>query len=227
MPIELKPNEVRVLGVLIEKSMTTPESYPMTINAITQAANQKTNRDPVLSLSEGEVSAALHGLQQWQLVTQAEPDRGSRVNRFQHQVEKRFGWNAAQRAIMAELLLRGPQTLGEIRMRASRMTRLEAIDYASELIDELRQSDPPMVVELPRDPGKAAVRYAQLLGGPVKAAPDVAAAAAAPVSRETGAGNAPDLERRVACLEADVRWLKERLGAGGPGAAPADPVPAD
>src|ERR1043166_2977889 len=107
MAVQLKEHELRVLGVLIEKSLALPQYYPMSINAIMVACNQKNNRDPVMTLTEGEVSTALHGLTQWQLVTQAPPDAGARVNRFRHEVEKRFGWNAPMRAIMAELMVRG------------------------------------------------------------------------------------------------------------------------
>ena len=169
MAVELKPAELRVLGVLIEKSMTNPDTYPVTLNALTLGCNQKSNRDPVMNLSEGEVGSAVHELQQWQLVSFADTPRGSRANRFRHEVEKRFGWNAAQRAIMAELMIRGPQTLGELRTRASRMTPLGDLSFLTEVLGELQNSEPPMVVELPRQPGKSTTRWAQLLGGPVDA----------------------------------------------------------
>lgn len=209
MAIVLKPNELRVLGVLIEKSMTTPEYYPLTLNAITLACNQKNNRDPVTSLTEGEVGAALHGLTQWQLASQADPDRGSRVNRFRHEVEKRFGWDSPQRAIMAELMLRGPQTPGELKTRASRMTPLTAMDHLQEVLDGLRRWDPPMVTELPRQPGQATTRFAQLLGGEVLSiAPVIAAAAPASFPKES-----PSLEARVARLEEQVAEISDRLQA--------------
>lgn len=207
MAIVLKQHELRVLGVLIEKSMCTPEYYPMTLNAITLACNQKNNRDPVTSLTEGEVGSALHGLTQWQLASQAEPDRGSRVNRFRHEVEKRFGWDSPQRAIMAELMLRGPQTLGELKSRASRMTPLHASDHLQEIVNGFTHSDPPMVVELPRQPGQSTARFAQLLGGEV-----TAAAAPAPAIRPGGTGDrSPTLESRVARLEARIAEIEARL----------------
>ena len=210
MAIILKPNELRVLGVLIEKSMCTPEYYPLTLNAITMACNQKNNRDPVTSLSEGEVGAALHGLTQWQLASQADPDRGSRVNRFRHDVEKRFGWDSPQRAIMAELMLRGPQTLGELKGRASRMTPL-AMDHLQEILDGLRRGDPPMLTELPRQPGQSTTRFAQLLGGEV-AIVEPASTAAAPVP-PTSRESSPSLEARVARLEERIAQLDARLRA--------------
>jgi uncharacterized protein len=210
MAIVLKPIELRVLGVLIEKSMCTPEYYPLTLNAITLACNQKNNREPVTSLTEGEVGAALHGLTQWQLASQADPDRGSRVNRFRHEVEKRFGWDSPQRAVMAELMLRGPQTLGELKTRASRMTPLTAMDHLQGVIDELRRRDPPMVTELPRQPGQSTTRFAQLLGGEVTAiAP--AAPVAPPVAPAPPRDTSPSLEGRVARLEEQIAELKDRL----------------
>ncbi|GMU34333.1 MAG: DUF480 domain-containing protein [Planctomycetia bacterium] len=167
MAIELKPLEIRVLGVLIEKSMTNADTYPLTLNSLTLGCNQKTNRDPVLSLSEGEVAAAVHELQQWQLVSFADTPRGSRANRFRHEVEQRFGWNAVQRAVMAELMIRGPQTLGELRTHVSRMIPPGDIAYLTELLGEFEKAEPPMVRELPRQPGQSTTRWAQLLGGPV------------------------------------------------------------
>jgi uncharacterized protein YceH (UPF0502 family) len=209
MAIVLQPHELRVLGVLIEKSMTTPEYYPLTLNAITVASNQKNNRDPITSLTEGEVGSALHGLTQWQLVSQAEPDRGSRVNRFRHDVEKRFGWDSPQRAIMAELMLRGPQTLGELKSRASRMTPLQALDHLQNVVEGLRQGETPMIVELPRQPGQSTTRFAHRLGGEVAPSPTPVATTAPANTREASTS----LETRVAHLEAKVAELDNRLQA--------------
>jgi hypothetical protein len=169
MTMILNSTQLRVLGVLLEKSLAWPEYYPMTLNSIAAGCNQKSNRDPVMQLGEGEVAAAVHQLQQWQLVSQAPPERGGRANRFQHEVEQRLGWNAAQRALMTELILRGPQTLGELRGHASRMTHLESTEYAFELLKELMKMNPPMVVELPRRPGQTTTRFAHLLGGEIPA----------------------------------------------------------
>lgn len=218
MSISLSAAEVRVLGVLLEKSLAQPQYYPMTLNAITNACNQKSNRDPVLAMTEGEVGAALHLLQHKRLAQQAPPDRGSRSNRFGHSLETRYDWNAAQRAIMAELMLRGPQTVGELRGRASRMTHLESVDYARDLLDELRRTDPPLVVELPREPGRSATRFAHLLSG----APVVPAAAAAlsstpaattakaPAAQPSQAADTatPDVQMRLNALECEVIALR-------------------
>lgn len=205
MAIVLKPNELRVLGVLIEKSMTGPQYYPMTLNAITLACNQKTNRHPVMSLSDGEVGTALHELQRWQLVSQAPPEPGTRANKFLHEVEKRFGWTSPQRAIMAELMVRGPQTLAELRTNASRMTRLDATDYIREVIGELARMDPPMAMELPRQPGQRETRFAQLLGGPVS---ESVVASAPPQMHPPVAPEQPSLTTRVQALEAEMAALR-------------------
>src|SRR5262249_6381070 len=134
MNLKLDPIQRRVLGVLIEKSMTQPEYYPMTLASLTAGCNQRSNRDPVMSVSEGEVGRAVWELQQRSLVTQAEPQRGSRANRFRHEVESKLGWSTRDRAVMAELLLRGPQTAGELRGRASRMSPFESVTYVGELL---------------------------------------------------------------------------------------------
>lgn len=213
MAIELKPHELRVLGVLIEKSMTNPDTYPMTLNALTLGCNQKNNRDPVLNLTEGEVGLAVHELQQWQLINFADTPRGSRANRFRHEVEKRFGWNAAKRAIMAELMIRGPQTLGELRTRATRMTPLGDMNFLSEVLTELQNSDPPMVIELPRQPGHSTTRWAQLLGGPVDASavPAATSAHAAEAMAPADAHAHAVLGDRIDALSAEVASLKSEI----------------
>jgi hypothetical protein len=214
MAMTLKPVELRILGVLIEKSLSQPAYYPMTLNALTAACNQKTNRDPVMQLDDGEIATALHSLQQWQLAGQADPDRNSRANRFRHDVEQRWGWNAAQRALMAELMLRGPQTLGELRSRASRMTHLQSVDYARELLGELMRADPPMVAELPRQPGKGATRWAHLLGERVPEQAQQAAPVATPSAQPSApAAATPTLEARLNALEQEVIALRWDLNA--------------
>ncbi len=163
--MDLTFHETRVLGVLIEKSLAQPAYYPMTVNAITNACNQKTNRDPVTDLSESEVSAALSSLRRRDLAQQAEPEPNSRSVKFRHKVDTAYGWNAAQRALMAELFLRGPLTLAELRAKASRMTHLESNDYARELLSELERHEPPLVEELEREPGRSARRFQHLMSG--------------------------------------------------------------
>lgn len=220
MAITLNAIELRVLGVLIEKSLAQPAYYPMTLNALTAACNQKSNREPIMQLTDAEAAAGLHSLQQWQLADQADPERGSRTNRFRHAIESRFGWNAAERAIMAELMLRGPQTLGELRTRASRMTHLQSTDYAAELLGELARNDPPLVVELPRQPGRNTTRWAQLLGEEPPAesqpitTPQPPATATAPAAQQPAdAQIAPTIETRLGSLEQEVIALRLDLDA--------------
>lgn len=208
--MQLTFDETRVLGVLIEKSLAQPAYYPMTVNAITNACNQKTNRDPITDLSESQVSRALSMLRTKGLTSQADPERNSRSVKFEHNIDSAFGWNAAQRALMAELLVRGPQTLAELKARASRMTHLESNDYARELLGELERADPPLVVEMEREPGRSARRFKHLLGD---IAPEGQAAppqASSPVVEDT-AGS--DIAERLSKLEAEVAELRKEIAA--------------
>ncbi len=211
MSFDLKPTAIRVLGVLLEKSLSQPAYYPMTLSAVTAACNQKTNREPVTAYGESEVGDALTALRRQQLASQSEPERNSRAIRFKHEIEGRFDWNAAQRAIMAELMLRGPQTVGELRGRASRMTHLASTDYARELLAELERAAPPLVMELPREPGRSARRFVHLLGGEVSSTPDAVAASTEVVSASGAVANTSEPADRILRLEEEVANLKASL----------------
>lgn len=211
MSFDLKPAAIRVLGALLEKSLSQPAYYPMTLSAVTAACNQKTNREPVTAYGESEVGDALTALRRQQLASQSEPERNSRAIRFKHEIEGRFDWNAAQRAIMAELMLRGPQTVGELRGRASRMTHLASTDYARELLAELERADPPLVMELPREPGRSARRFVHLLGGEVSSTPDAVAASTEVVSASGAVANTSEPADRILRLEEEVANLKASL----------------
>lgn len=163
MAVVLNIGQQRVLGVLIEKSLAHPDYYPLTLNAITAGCNQKQNREPVMSLSEGEIGRVIHELQEMDLVSQASASAGARANRFAHEVRVRFGWDRPHQAIMAELLVRGPQTGGELRSRAGRMAPLESLESVSQVLNDLATRETPFVVELEREPGKSATRFAHLL----------------------------------------------------------------
>lgn len=222
MSYDLKPEEIRVLGVLIEKSLALPEYYPMTLNAIVSACNQKNNRDPVVDYNESQVSAAVSSLRRRQLVDQAPPERNSRAIKFQHLADKHFGWNAVLRAIMCELMIRGPQTVGELRTHAGRMTHLESIEYTRELLAELEKASPPLVVEMEREPGKRERRFSQLLGGaPVYTAAqfgpaEVDAPGAQPSVGRPAAAFVDPMEARVSELEKQVAELRDRVNALSP-----------
>lgn len=223
----LTPLQRRVLGVLIEKAFTSPDAYPLTINSITAGANQKTTRDPLMSVSDGDVSKAVWELQQYQLAAQAEPDRGARSNRFKHLCEERLGWNPRERAIMAELLLRGPQTTGELRGHASRMVPIESVQYVEELLAELAAKDPPLVRQLPRAAGQSTVRFAHTYYEADEALPTYSVpyvqpgAPAAAVAMHDGphvppAGAATadrirELESRVSALESALDELRREV----------------
>ncbi len=155
--------ERRILGVLLEKALAQPQYYPMTLNAIVAGCNQKSNRDPMMDLDEDTVWATLEALRSRGIVSRLLPGSSGRVERFKHETKERFGWEKPQRAVLAELLLRGPQTVGELRGRCTRMYPFENTDVVSAVLEMLSECDPPMVAALPRAPGRSAVRYGHKL----------------------------------------------------------------
>ncbi|MCG3138876.1 MAG: hypothetical protein HJJLKODD_02746 [Phycisphaerae bacterium] len=160
--------EQRVLGVLMEKALAQPDYYPMTVNAVTVACNQKNNRDPVMDLDEVAVLDTLNQLQSRGLVSLIMPSPGARVNRYRHELDSKFGWQPRERAIMTELLLRGPQTIGELRNRSSRFLPFENPEAITTVLEVLEKSNPPWVRALPRVPGQSAIRYTHLLFDPAE-----------------------------------------------------------
>src|SRR3954463_1969345 len=160
--LELSPDEARVLGVLIEKSTTTPEQYPLSMNAVVNGANQKNNRDPVTSMTEDQAFDAIEGLRQKGLVIRVDVP-GNRVSKYRHNATETLHVRTGEAAILAELLLRGPQTLGELRGRASRMAPMDSLERVRDMIRALRERPEPYVKELPPAPGSRAERFVQLL----------------------------------------------------------------
>jgi uncharacterized protein YceH (UPF0502 family) len=203
MELSLTETEVRVLGSLIEKDITTPEYYPLSLNALVNACNQKSNRDPVMQLHEDAVRDALEALQDRRL---AGPAGGadSRVPKYEHRLQEAFNFTRPEIAVLCVLLLRGPQTPGELRGRAERMHRFEALDDLQSALQKLMQRDPALVKVLPRQPGTKEARWAHLLGG------DVAAEAAQP-ARTAGDRSSGDGER-IARLEEEVAALHREIG---------------
>ena len=197
---ELTFDEARVLGVLIEKGMTTPGQYPMTVNAIVAGCNQKNNREPVVELDEQRVTAALDGLREKRLVVEAYLE-GTRTLKYRHRAQETLELGGAERALIAELLLRGAQTVGQLRERASRMRSIASRDEAEAALQGLAQHETPLVRALPPSPGSRAPRYAQLLA----AEP---ATAEAPVASQ---GDGDGLAARVERLEAEVERLRAHL----------------
>ncbi|MDY7109209.1 MAG: YceH family protein [Planctomycetota bacterium] len=206
--IELTPDECRVLGVLIEKAQTTPAQYPLTLNALQAGANQKSNRDPILAMSEEQVLEALDSLRGKALVREVMLS-GSRVEKFRHTAREGLEVSTAELVILAELLLRGPQTAGELRSRASRMHPLESMEVVTNVLEHLSERPEPYVRRLSPAPGSRAARFAQLLCPDLHALEaSPAASGAAPAVGETGEAS---LARRVEALEAEVKEVRKAI----------------
>ncbi len=206
----LTENEVRVLGSLIEKDITTPDYYPLSLNALVNACNQKNNRDPVMTLADDSVSHALSTLQEKRL---AGPANGadSRVTKYEHRLQEVFNFDRREIAILCVLLLRGPQTPGELRSRTERMYRFEALDDVSTTLDRLAQRTPPLAAILPRQPGTKESRYMQLFSGD---APEPSVARALlPANAAPGNDRLTHLENEVAELRREVTEIHQQLAA--------------
>lgn len=207
--VQLTPHECRVLGVLVEKAQTTPQQYPLTLNALTNGCNQKNNREPVTNLSEEQVMNAIDGLRAKGLVREVMLS-GSRVQKFRHVTREVIDMDTNQLVILTELLLRGPQTLGELRGRASRMHPLETTEFVKNIVDTLINRPEPLVKELPPLPGDRAARFAQLLC-PSLHPLDAPAAHIHTVPSEVSAGADPDLIARIEQLEREIAQVKQTL----------------
>jgi uncharacterized protein len=199
--------EVRVLGALVEKDLTTPDYYPLSLNALVNACNQKNNRDPVTSLSEDAVREALHSLQEKHL---AGPASGadSRVTKYEHRLQERYNFDRREIAILCVLLLRGSQTPGELRGRTERMHRFGDLDEVQSGLQRLGQREPALVKMLPRVPGTKESRYAHLLAGDVEGFEPPAPIA--PVT-SAEAERMARLEEQVATLQREVAELKQQV----------------
>jgi uncharacterized protein len=199
--------EVRVLGSLIEKDITTPDYYPLSLNGLVNACNQRNNRDPVMTLDEDAVRTALDSLQAQRL---AGPASGadSRVTKYEHRLQEVFNFDRRETAILCVLLLRGAQTSGELRGRAERMYRFEELEDVHATLDRMSQREPPLVAVLPRQPGMKESRYMHLLAG-------VAATETVPARAVASASASDDriarVENEVAELRKEVSEMKEQL----------------
>ncbi len=216
--VNLTPDESRALGVLIEKAFTTPEQYPLSLNAVVNGANQKNNRDPVTMLEENPVFEALEALRSKGLVVRVD-SAGSRVNKYRHTAGETLHVRPTELALLAELLLRGPQTLGELRGRASRMQPLESLEVTKGLLNALATRDEPFVRELPPAPGSRAERFVQLLCPelhPIVDAPTNAVAAAPRPATSNAAERIERLEAEVVRLKEAIRQLATAVGEPDP-----------
>jgi hypothetical protein len=210
MDLRLTENEARVLGSLVEKHITTPEYYPLSLNALVNACNQKSNRDPVMQLDEDAVRAALEGLQKQRM---AGPARGadSRVTKYEQRLQEVFNFTRPEMAVLCVLLLRGPQTPGELRGRAERLHRFETLDDVQSALQKLMQREPALARVLPRQPGTKESRYAHLLSGDV--VEEVPPGRGGDVAERhlADAGRLERLEEEVAGLRRDFLGLKDQL----------------
>lgn len=204
MEIELNQLEARVLGAFIEKELTTPDYYPLSLNGLTNACNQKSNRAPVLQLEESEVLETVEQLRQKRLAMQSQ-GAGSRVTKFRHTLRERLYLEDHELAILAELLLRGAQTPGELRSRAGRMANFSDLSKVDETLQELIEKEPPMVVKLARQAGRKENRYMHLFCGAV--ADDEAGATELIV--QSGQGRSlTELEEEIEKLKSELAELK-------------------
>jgi len=194
MDLLLHPVEVRVLGSLLEKEITTPEYYPLSLNALVNACNQKSNRDPAVNFDEETVQQALHSLRDKGLLL-AITGAGSRVQKYAHRISERLNLGRRELAVLCELMLRGPQTLGELRTRAERMHPFDDLEQVQSVIDRL----PELITKLERRPGEKESRFAHLLSGPPS------------VSQNEPEPPAPPRHDRMAALEADIAQLRQEL----------------
>ena len=224
MKIELTPMEARVIGCLIEKQITTPDQYPLSLNALVNACNQKSNRDPVMDVAESVVQSTVDALSKKHFVMERS-GFGSRVPKYQHRFcNTEFGTlklTPQELAIVCELLLRGPQTPGELRARASRMAPFGDVSEIESTLNSLRtRDDGPFVVRLARQPGRRDSQYAHLFSGAIAEAPDEPLAvapsasssgAAASSAVSSGASVSAASPSRIDRLEAEVKQLRSEL----------------
>jgi uncharacterized protein YceH (UPF0502 family) len=203
--ILLNENECRVLGALIEKEITTPEYYPLSLNALVNACNQKSNRDPVMNLDEAAVRHALHSLDGQSLVRSVSAS-DSRVTKYEHRLQEAFNFYRHEIAILCVLLLRGPQTPGELRTRTERMHSFDDLSAVQSSLNHLMKRESPLAKVLARQPGTKESRYAHLLSGDVESfEPKSETEASAPT-------NTADTER-IALLEKEVSALRQDAAA--------------
>ena len=205
-PIVLTAAQARVLGALLEKEIATPEYYPLSLNALVNACNQRSNRDPVMNLDEDAARQALHGLEDLRLAGPARSSEG-RVVKYEHWLGEAFNFSRAETALICVLLLRGPQTPGELRGRTERMHRFDEIAAVLAALQKLMEREPPLVTILPRQPGTKESRYAHLLGGPLESM-----AVSAPAEPIASSGDA-ERDARIGQLENELNSLRQDLDA--------------
>ncbi len=208
MNIVLNAAEARVLGSLVEKDITTPDYYPLSLNALINACNQKNNREPVTNFDEETVRLALRNLSDKQLAGMARGAEG-RVAKYEHRLQEVYNFTRPETAILCVLLLRGPQTPGELRGRGERMHRFEDLDEVLSGLQQLMRREPPLAKALGRRPGTKEIRYAHLLSGDVEAWEPPAEMASSSVTDENE--RVAHLEAQVSALQSEVAELKQQM----------------
>jgi uncharacterized protein YceH (UPF0502 family) len=193
----------------VEKDITTPDYYPLSLNALVNACNQKNNRDPVMNLDENQVREALSGLEAMGLAGPAS-SADSRVTKYEHHLQDVFNFSRGETAVICVLLLRGPQTLGELRGRTERLHRFEDLEAVQAALQHLMRREPPLAVMLPRQPGTKESRYAHLLSGEIPVAAPASRGVAPPVDHGQQ-DRVSRLEAQVATLEREVSDLKQTV----------------
>ena len=208
IPRTLDPNEIRILGSLMEKQLSTPEYYPLTLNALVAAANQKSNREPVMELSENDVQRALDRLQDEKLAWRV---MGGRAVRFDHNLDKVWHLKAGEKAIMTLLFLRGPQTPGELRGRSDRLHKFESVAEVEDTLRDMSAHSEPLVRELQRTPGQKETRWGHTAGGTIVEIEE-SVASTTPSGAEPVSVRVARLEERVEQLTVQLRALMDKLG---------------
>ncbi len=210
LPRVLDPGEIRVLGSLMEKQLSTPEYYPLTLNALLAAANQKSNREPVMEMTESDVQRALDRLQDERLVWRVV---GGRAVRFDHNLDKVWHLKPGEKAILTLLFLRGPQTPGELRGRSDRLHKFESVAEVEDTLRDMATHSEPLVRELERRPGQKESRWGHLAGGDEPGLGPQASGLGSPEpSGEPMSARVARLESRVEDLATQLRLLMEKLG---------------
>ena len=204
--------EARVLGALLEKEITTPDYYPLSLNALVNACNQKSNRDPVMTLDEDAVRSALRSLHDNSLARSVSA-ADSRVTKYEHRLQEAFNFDRREAAIICELLLRGAQTPGELRSRAERMHHFDELSEVQSGLQRLMTREPPLVKVLARQPGTKESRYMHLLAGDVEPAAATPAHEPSPIISRENTDKVSRLESEVAELRKDIAELKQQFAA--------------
>ena len=205
MDIILNDSEVRILACLIEKEMTTPEYYPLSLNSLTNACNQKSNRNPVASYDEPAVERGLGSLQEKNLVLKTLTS-GSRVTKYQHSILDQFDLSRREMAILCELMLRGSQTVGEVRSHTERMSIFQSLEEVEHALQGLAEHDPPLIIKMPREIGRKECRYMHLFLGDVEILHELSAEPA--VIQVSSEEKIKKLEEEIARMQSELEELK-------------------